>query len=839
MKAFLSHSSSNKAYVGRIFEYLSAARAHYDSVTFDSFQRNFDAIRTAMADSDLFVFFASSEALASDWVKEEIKLSVDPATLGRRLERIVVLLGADRSDLPPELAQCTAISYADPSLVARKIEGLLTELRVKQGLKKLFVGREDDLKSISSGLIPVADRAPEFLFVSGIPGIGRKTVLSRSVQDNFPFINQTLKVVPVTTGTTTSDLYFRIRSDSAAGTVAEFAREVDRYNALSSDDQLTELAELMARQTRERDPIVLDDGAWLIADSGDLAPWFLDVLGRMPERPYPQVIIVSGRSLSPSGRAALGKRYFAYSLSSLSKQSSSRLLWLHLQQAGTAIDSTTLAALVDAVDGHPDQIVRAASLIIGGQSVGADLRIKEVIEALNRSAESLIKLARLTDDQFLVVKLFNEFEFMTAEDIAAAFEEAGRFEHAFFPLLEFSFIERVGEFFRLAPSISRALVRIADKEVDIEAFVALRRAIASRLSRISGEDLVDFDVLEKSVEAWVRSNDADPPLLAAKMLLPASLLRCARRAYDARDWGAAADFSGRALDGAWKLSDEAALEAYRLRGLSLARRNDPAFDDLLASLRREERFCGQNSKVAQRTTRFLHAFKSRLDGEYEEARKELELILKDDRRPSFNVLREYSAVLMKLGEIDEALVYSRKALEMAGSNPFVLAMLIDILDRKAAREGYTQELSAERRSLFERLKRADETDRTSFSLLREARQCARDKDYRRAMALLDTADSERDADPIVLSLERAQVFLSQGNYEAAIKAADKARRTAVSTLAGRAVEYFAQVDEIRIRALLEQGSVGEAESLLREARRLDTHAREELTRLVGFSRARR
>jgi len=97
MKAFLSHSSDDKIYVSKVFEYLSASRAHYDSVTFESFQRSHDAIQAALKDSDVFVFFASPQSLSSPWVQEEVKLAVDPASLGKRLERVVVLLGADRS----------------------------------------------------------------------------------------------------------------------------------------------------------------------------------------------------------------------------------------------------------------------------------------------------------------------------------------------------------------------------------------------------------------------------------------------------------------------------------------------------------------------------------------------------------------------------------------------------------------------------------------------------------------------------------------------------------------------------------------------------------------------
>src|SRR5690606_29428559 len=118
MKAFLSHSSKDKDFVSKVFEYLTASRAHYDSVTFHSFERSHEALTSALRDSDVIVVFWSPDALGSPWVKEEIRSAADPSLIGRHMERLVVLVGGDRASLPPELRQATAISYSDPGLVA-------------------------------------------------------------------------------------------------------------------------------------------------------------------------------------------------------------------------------------------------------------------------------------------------------------------------------------------------------------------------------------------------------------------------------------------------------------------------------------------------------------------------------------------------------------------------------------------------------------------------------------------------------------------------------------------------------------------------------------------------
>lgn len=835
MKAFLSHSSKDKDFVSKVFEYLTASRAHYDSVTFHSFERSHEALTSALRDSDVIVVFWSPDALGSPWVKEEIRSAADPSLVGRHMERLVVLVGGDRASLPPELRQATAISYSDPGLVARRIEDYLVQLHQREAIPPPFLGREDDLKALSSGVIPVGRRPPEFIFVNGIPGVGRKTVITRVIKDNYPFISQALRVVRVVKGVSAADLYFRIRSVMMTGTVSEHMEEVERFAGLSSDLQISEIANILSEAVGERDPLVLEDAAWLLDDRGCLAPWFMSILEKVPAKPYPQVLMVSSRALSPQGRVELSERYYAYSLVSLSRANSTRLLASLLRRDGVELDEGSLAALIEIVDGHPQQIVRAAHVVSQGRATGADLRVRELIDALSQSAESLIRLVELTTAQYLAIRLFNEFEFLSVEDLSQAFSDRSTFEEGLFGLLDLCFVERIGEFLRLAPSIGRPLVRMAEKNVDDDLFVEARRKIASRLSVMEGDDLVRYEVLEASVAAWIGSSKLDPPLKAAKLLLPASLLRCAQRAYDARDWVRASEFAQRALEGDWKLSSGAVLEAYRIRGLTLARLGEDGTFDVIVKQLYSYGANGAERSAAQRTANFLSGFKARLDGDYDAAFDHLSKVVASNKRIGFSVLREFSDVLMKLGRLDEAMQYARQALSMADGNPYVLAMLLDIIDRKIERDGASAAMATERRDLFARLRRADEVERTSFAGIREARELARDGRYDEALGVLDRGNADRDYDPIVFGLERARILHKQRRYEPAFAEAEACRKRAVSTLGKRAVEFFDDIDEIKIRCRVEQGRIPEARELLVQAKRIRQARRDELEKLIAFA----
>lgn len=90
MKAFLSHSSTDKPFVDQIYAKLGAAQSHYDAKTFEKATLNVEAIRTALRDSDLFVLFLSQNSIDSHFVSHESKIAFEALAAGI-LKRILIL----------------------------------------------------------------------------------------------------------------------------------------------------------------------------------------------------------------------------------------------------------------------------------------------------------------------------------------------------------------------------------------------------------------------------------------------------------------------------------------------------------------------------------------------------------------------------------------------------------------------------------------------------------------------------------------------------------------------------------------------------------------------------
>jgi hypothetical protein len=93
VKAFLSHSSKDKAFVCSVADRLGLSRCEYDEYTFE-FTLNADSIRRALKRCNLFVFFLSGNSIRSDFVAEELRAALEARASG--LIRKVLIFSRDR-----------------------------------------------------------------------------------------------------------------------------------------------------------------------------------------------------------------------------------------------------------------------------------------------------------------------------------------------------------------------------------------------------------------------------------------------------------------------------------------------------------------------------------------------------------------------------------------------------------------------------------------------------------------------------------------------------------------------------------------------------------------------
>jgi hypothetical protein len=92
LKAFLSHSSKDKYFVGQVAAALGSLQVEYDEKTFD-LTLNVQAIRRSLSRSDLFVVFLSANSIGSPFVAEEERSALEAR--GRGLLKKVLIFAID------------------------------------------------------------------------------------------------------------------------------------------------------------------------------------------------------------------------------------------------------------------------------------------------------------------------------------------------------------------------------------------------------------------------------------------------------------------------------------------------------------------------------------------------------------------------------------------------------------------------------------------------------------------------------------------------------------------------------------------------------------------------
>lgn len=204
IKCFLSHSSKDKdSYVRLVAGRIRKEAKVFDEETFEAGMTPMEEITRGLDESTLFVIFLSNAALASKWVQDELanaKFRLDAAQI-ERIYPIIIEPGLahDDSRIPDWMRASLNIQpILKPTIAARKINSRLMELswkfhpRLKER-KEIFVGRNDLVRQLEERLDDFSQESPIAVIASGLPAIGRKSLLqyalrkSNLVRDSYEF----------------------------------------------------------------------------------------------------------------------------------------------------------------------------------------------------------------------------------------------------------------------------------------------------------------------------------------------------------------------------------------------------------------------------------------------------------------------------------------------------------------------------------------------------------------------------------------------------------------------------------------------------------------------------
>lgn len=189
IKAFISHSSKQKAFVKELVEKLGRDFCIVDCYNFESAYKTIDEIYKNIDKSSVFVLLLSKDSINSDWVDKEIRYArtkLQPEQIDR-FWPFIVDDSLEIEDCPDWIRkdECFNLKkFSSPIMLARDIEQKFRKIiwssdANKKKIETLMVGRNADIDNFETIYQSSRGLNIKSLVISGRDGVGKDTFISQ------------------------------------------------------------------------------------------------------------------------------------------------------------------------------------------------------------------------------------------------------------------------------------------------------------------------------------------------------------------------------------------------------------------------------------------------------------------------------------------------------------------------------------------------------------------------------------------------------------------------------------------------------------------------------------
>jgi hypothetical protein len=303
---FLSLSGVDVNFVGNVERNIPPGMAYFYPKSFENGENLISAMEERVADSRIFVLFASRASVDSVWVQFEI----ERARLnkiqhpGFRYFVFPVEPGVDRAKLPAWMREAWIPSAGHTAKdIARYLRGVLASMAELSGTILPPLGR--------GGLIDKARReyqnatftnkvAPGLFLFAGHAGIGRRTVKRLLIPTLFP-TRPEMNYGPefeLPPHAALGDIYRAVRQELEEHfSIKEFESALAAFNDASIDEQVDEILRSMCHFADLGQTVTIVIGLGLYEDRGELKPWAVALLSAAARYDQLKLCLISARQL--------------------------------------------------------------------------------------------------------------------------------------------------------------------------------------------------------------------------------------------------------------------------------------------------------------------------------------------------------------------------------------------------------------------------------------------------------------------------------------------------------------------------------------------------------------
>lgn len=657
MKAFLSHSSRDKEFVRAVSKELKRQYCAFDERDFVTGNDFFASIREHLKESDIFVLFASRNSLASDWVAMEVEEASYERLKGNITKCLVYIIdsGVTSADLPSWLQRAKISPANSPKAVARQILSHIDEV-LRHKHSSLFLGRRRDIEELQQLILPVAADPPAVLVVSGLPGIGRRSLV-RNVSRSLFNIDRMIDIA-IQEGDSIEDLAIKLAAYVAPfSTKLGFDALVVEIKALSEGEQLERIIrDLHVFQNNREMPLLYDEGGLLNFD-GHFSDAVNRIITSLPQEGGTLLCVVTRRKpITELGGVILN------SINRLDADETKLLLTALARRSDLRLSPQQLSEIAEYTTGVPPACYFAIQF---AASYGIHALIEDKARLVDfRTTPFISHLAasRLQSGEAVILKLLAEYSPLPLAVIGSVSGlSASNLIERLITLIDFSFVttDRLGLYW-IADPIRDAVLKIegiAAKSFHENVVTALAEFMSS-----SAEEEPRFELTRVLFRAASIAGRAE--ISKTCFHLAADVIRNAANQYYARNFQAAIRFAKEAVELRPK-SEEA--RSFLIRSYIQEDLIEDATEEL-------ERF---RSFAPLRDYYYLRGFLDRKRGNMADAIRFFELAEKAGRRGTA-IKRELAACYFIMGDVERAASTLSEVLNSNLDNRFIVDLSVQI-----------------------------------------------------------------------------------------------------------------------------------------------------------------
>lgn len=676
MKIFLSHSSTDKAIVRKIYDEIGASLCHYDEATFDPIGSIPSEIYTALSSSTHFVLFASPEALRSDWVKGELERAFENWMMNGVRRAMVFLLGdAKFSDLPDWLKKYVMREPPSHRHILCRIQSEIDKELQSKNRPPFY--RHDDLKPLESALLVETKSMPGAIFIHGPDGSGRKELINELYSRQYRFVSQRKLLITASSFITEKEFYRELVGLTTITTPSGFSeifKDFDQKDYLSRIESL----KLKVDECTSGGQVVVLEGEYsLLNEDGELPDWFSDLVESLSGKEYPRLAITAFRRPLRIPMKLIGKLIVS-EIPPLEKDNSKILFnwWLKNLEKTYSVDLKEM--VFDACSGNPKLIELGAKLLVA-ESSGSIAKIRpHLLSSLEGMSRQFLHGLSKSPLSSTLLSFVANAGYIVRSDLSQYIVDAGianydEVNDAIADCSSFGFLLEDEVCLRMPNYLirgARAIGRESHTESNLRKLFEIQSNVASSLKI---DEITSVAVLNEYCLNRLRRGENVGPVFES-IILPSQCLQVARSMYENEKYEDTLALCNRAYESRAALSQDGLVETLRYMGMAAARLGKNLEFNLVC-----DRFADvPDSSKATRIANFLKGFKQRLDGKLDTALQYLNAAYRSKGEFDIHVLRELASVTLNVGDVPSARRHIRSALGRAPSNQYVIEMAVRV-----------------------------------------------------------------------------------------------------------------------------------------------------------------